>query len=220
MRERPPRRGSPAPRSSWPGPICTPPAWRGTTRRHASGPNWPTVKEAPTLVTLFEIHFDGWGVPKDFKKAAEYAERGEAAGNRRAIFYRGILYWNGDYYPKDGTRPCPSSSGPANWARRTGGSGRAITIVGSTGAPWPTTAPPAFTARRPRTATPRPIAWATRKPGKSSSASLSTARRPTSGSGGRKKRGPRRRPRGEPCCRHLLRTAVLTSMLWRVVRGF
>ena len=88
-------------RRSWPMPICTPPACRGTTPRHASGPSWPRAKANSALVTLFELHLDGYGVPKDLKKAAEYAERGDAAGQRRAIFYRGILYWNGDYYPQD-----------------------------------------------------------------------------------------------------------------------
>ena len=107
MRERPLRRGSPAPKP--PGPRLSRRPRRGEGLRQAR--QWAELADSQgntnATVALFQIYFNGWGVPKDFKKAAEYAERGEAAGNRSSIFFRGFLYWNGFYYPKDSDKALP-----------------------------------------------------------------------------------------------------------------
>ena len=105
-------------KTSWPAYISPPPAWRGTTHRHASGPNSPTVKETPTRQSPCS---------RSISTAGEYLRTSRKPPNmpngetRQAIAVpsssEGSSTGTASTTPRIRTRPCPSSSAPRNWVR-------------------------------------------------------------------------------------------------------
>ena len=105
-------------KTSWPASICTPPAWRGTTRRHASGPNSPTVKETPTRQSPCSRSISTAG---EYPRTSRKPPNMPSGAKRQAIAVpsssEGSSTGTASTTPRIRTRPCPSSSGPRNWVR-------------------------------------------------------------------------------------------------------
>ena len=119
--------------------------------------------------------------------------------SRRAIFYRGILYWNGDYYPQDRDKA-------VTFFERAGQLGEADGWFWA-GRYYSWKYWGALAHHQPASSYGEEAAYCYAKAHYMGNKeaweeligdSLGTARRPISGYGGRKKRAPRRRPRGEP----------------------